>query len=203
MPNMQPRSPEATALQTSGLSLFRAEQYAEAANVLAQATVLQPTETGCIHLGLALGQLKQLEAGRKVLEEALITFPRSADLHAYLGTTLRSLGDLDAGISQYERALELHPDHVGALWGLGLALGMSGRPEEGLAPLWRAVGLAPRFAAPHFHLGILCLALGDREESHRQWQLLQSLSPSYAERLGQALETSFLPPPSFPREPHV
>lgn len=203
MSAMPCRSPEASALLTRGLSFFRAEQYAEAADLLGLATALQVTEIGCIHLGLALGQLQQMEAGRKVLEEALITFPRSADLHAYLGTTLRSLGDLDAAITHYERALELNPDHVGALWGLGLALGMAGRPEEGLAHLWRAVGLAPSFAAPHFHLGILCLALGDREESRRQWQLLQSLSPSYAERLGRALESSFLPAPSIPREPHV
>lgn len=203
MSEKQPHRPEADALLARGLSLFRAGQYAEAADVLAQATALQVTETGCIHLSLALGQLKHLDAGRKILEGALITFPRSADLHAYLGTTLRSLGDLDAGMTQYERALELNPDHVGALWGLGLALGLAGRPEEGLAPLWRAVGLAPSFAAPHFHLGILCLTLGDREESRRQWQLLKSLSPSYAERLGQALDSSFLSAPSIPREPHV
>jgi tetratricopeptide (TPR) repeat protein len=175
------------------MALFRAERYAEAAEILAQATALGPTEDGCIHLSLALGQLQQLEASQEILEEAIVHFPNSAEVRAYLGTTLRSLGHLDAGILRYEEALQLDPDHVGALWGLGLALGMAGHPEEGLAPLWRAVGLAPNFAAPHFHLGILCLAIGDLEESHRQWRILQILSPRYAERLGQTLASQSLP----------
>lgn len=186
--------PDPVALHAHGLARFRAGGYEDAAEILSQATALLPTEAGCIHLGLALGQLNQLEASRRVLEESLNHFPRSADLRAYLGTTLRTLGLLDQGIARYEESLELDPEHVGALWGLGLALGIAGRPEEGLAPLWRAIGLAPNFAAPHFHLGVLCLALGDREESHRRWRILQTLSPRYAERLGQALEMPLFPP---------
>ena len=182
----EPRSEGQEAVQR-GLALFREKRYREAAEVLAPVAAGHPTEEALVHLGLALGQLQDLDACRETLVEAARRFPGSADVRAYLGTTLRSQGRLEEALASYREALAIDEGHIGALWGLGLGLGMAGRPEEGRLELQQAIRLAPGFPPPHFHLAVLSLALGDREEARRRWTVLRTLAPSYAERLGQIL----------------
>ena len=178
---------EAEALVRTGLAHFQHKQFHEAAEALARAVALRPTEGACIHLGLALGQTQRMEACRDVLVDAVRGFPFSPEVRAYLGTTLRTLGHLDEAIACYREALDLDPAHLGARWGLGLALGMAGRPLEGLVELHLALDQAPGFAPAHFHTAVLSLAAGNREAALRHWEILKELAPSYAERLGSIL----------------
>lgn len=154
------------------MTLFRAEKYAEAAN-LAHAMTRQFPAHGVTWkiLGAALTQLGRNADALAPLQKAAELLPGDADAHNILGMTLRTLGRLDEAESCYRNALRINPELAAVHSNLGNTLREAGRLEEAEASLRTALRINPGLAETHYNLGSTLQRLGrmkDAEVSFRQ-----------------------------------
>ena len=81
--------------------------------------------------GIALKNLKQLDAAVASYDKAISLNPDYADAYYNRGIALKALNQLDAAVASYDKAISLNPNHTEVYWNKSLALLLSGDYENG------------------------------------------------------------------------
>jgi tetratricopeptide (TPR) repeat protein len=171
---------------------------------------------------LAGAWLEQSDAARaqRLVKDALVRYPRDAQLHFLHGNVLRAMGQHARAASAYRSALALEPQLQGAQLNLGLALAQKDG-QEGEAYFRGLLELQPHSAAPLIYLGGLYLDAGkldlaidcnrraialepDMAQAHFNYALTLLLNEDYEKGLDEYEWRWGLPElaglvPSFPR----
>lgn len=118
-------------LQKGGF-LLRLERFAEAHEVFAKASSLEPGSAGALNgLAMADAGLKQFDAAVRVCEQALKLAPNDPATYCNLAGALLQAGDLANALRQAERAVALAPIDQSGLAILDLVLRANEDPRAG------------------------------------------------------------------------
>jgi len=167
-PLLAVRSDAARVLADVPPSLFRPAERSRLAGALADYRAAQETNAprpeALVNLALLHGAQGDLDAARRVYQEALRGAPWFVPAWVNLADLERSLGHEDAAETALRKALAVAPDLGEPHFALGLLLIRTGRRDEAFAELLRAAELAPDNARI---VQGLALALEDRGEPQR------------------------------------
>jgi predicted CXXCH cytochrome family protein len=167
-PLLAVRSDAARVLADVPASLFRPAERSRLAGALAEYRSAQETNAdrpeALVNLALLHSAQGDLEAARRVYQEALRRAPWFVPAWVNLADLERSLGREDAAESALREALAVAPDLAEPHFALGLLLIRTGRRDDAFAELLRAAELAPD--NPRIVQG-LALVLEDRGEPQR------------------------------------
>ena len=152
--------------------------YAEAFNLLGQATVANTESTDLLYeYAMAAEKVDRVDVLEVNLRKVIELQPSHAHAYNALGFTLadRNLRLVEAR-ELIEKGLQLSPDDPFILDSLGWVLHRQGLQQEALIHLRRAYGLRvdAEIAA---HLGEVLWVLGRREEARKIWSEAQTKAP--------------------------
>lgn len=152
-------------------ALYRSGQYDEAASSAASAQKQHPDDSRFPRLqAQALYRNGLEERAINVLEGALDSFPRDAEVLNHLGYLLALSGrDLDEAIRLVRRALEVQPENGAYLDSLGWAYFKSGDLNQAEKYLAAAAERMPRNSEVQDHVGDLYAARGRLQEAIDAW----------------------------------
>lgn len=158
-------------------AFYRSGQYDEAAMSAASAQKQHPDDSRFPRLqAQALYRSGREARAIDVLEMALDSFPRDAEVLNHLGYLLALSGqDLDEAKRLVRRALELQPDNGAYLDSLGWAHFKSGDLSQAEKYLSAAVDRLPRNPEVQDHLGDLHAARGRLKEAIEAWSRAMEL----------------------------
>ncbi len=88
----------------------------------------------------------------------------------------------------YLRAAKANPKESRAYLGLGYLCAAQNRADDAISALQKAIETKPKLAAAHFNLGMIYAAIGKKDEALKEYQVLQGLDKTLAERLKQAMQ---------------
>lgn len=87
----------------------------------------------------------------------------------------------------YLKAAKANPTEGRAYLGLGYVYAAEDRADEAIKALRKAIEIKPKLAAAHFNLGMIYSALGKKDEAMNEYQALQSMDKTMADRLKRAM----------------
>jgi tetratricopeptide (TPR) repeat protein len=88
----------------------------------------------------------------------------------------------------YLKAAKANPREARAYLGLGYVYAAEDRADDAIKALQKAIETKPKLSAAHFNLGMIYSALGKKDEALKEYQTLQGLDKTLAERLKQAMQ---------------
>jgi tetratricopeptide (TPR) repeat protein len=112
----------------------------------------------------------ELEAGERLLRQAIVRDAAVPEFHADLAGLLQDRGELDAAITAYRRALRLKPDFAEALNDLGTVYGEKTRFDAAIECYQAAIRLQPDHVVAHGNLGSAYRKLGQIAQARRALQ---------------------------------
>ncbi len=141
------------------------------------------------------------EEAHRLITQALLIDPKSAEAHAYMGVLLREEGDLDGAIPEWRQALKIDPQNASVRDHLANALYVRGDPDSAISEWRQAIQSSPQNASIRDHLanalyarGIqvtdTLMAKGDLDGVIQEWRQIIGIDPEIASahnRLGNAL----------------
>jgi tetratricopeptide (TPR) repeat protein len=164
-----------------GVLLIRDKQPADAAIVLAKASVEKPKEFRPVYyLGEAELAAGDADASQKAFQTALDIDPKSAFAELGLARSLARLKRLDDAAPHFRKVPELDPARRDALLELAADYEAAGRPSNAI-PLYAGF---PHDAAAQEHLGQLLLDANRPEEAVDPFKAAVARSPTAANRAG-------------------
>lgn len=156
-----------------------------------------------ITVGKRAFEEKDFFRAEKLLREAIGGGANYADLQYILGLIYHQWGKLHRAVEHFEKAVALNPDYTEALLSLSITLNDMGRYEEAKSVYRRASHSVARGGEPsrgglfrgrianlHAELAELYLALGQIEESIREYREALAVAPEFPDlrvRLAVAL----------------
>src|SRR2546430_3112446 len=152
---------------------------------LRRALQSKPSAELHLELGLAEGQLGNLEGAAGEFRRALRLNPKLAPAHSLLGVTLRRKGDHAGALAEFRRAVEIDPKDPEAQLNLGKELKAGGDTTGAIAAFRQAIELKPDFEQAHYNLGIALHAQGEIGAAQRELNDLSALQ-EFRARLAQA-----------------
>src|SRR5207249_3993822 len=152
---------------------------------LRRALQSKPSAELHLELGLAEGQLGNLEGAAGEFRRALRLNPKLAPAHSLLGVTLRRKGDHAGALAEFRRAVEIDPKDPEAQLNLGKELKAGGDTTGAIAAFRQAIELKPDFEQAHYNLGIALHAQGETGAAQRELNDLSALQ-EFRARLAQA-----------------
>src|SRR6266853_1183171 len=103
------------ALHLLGVIAIQTNQHRLAVDLIGQAIAINPNDAAFYsNRGVALQELKQLDAAVASYDKAIAIRPGDADVHTKRGNALQELKQLEAAVASYDKALALRPDHAQA-----------------------------------------------------------------------------------------
>jgi tetratricopeptide (TPR) repeat protein len=88
----------------------------------------------------------------------------------------------------YLKAAKANPKEARAYLGLGYLYAAQNRADDAINALQKAIETKPKLAAAHFNLGMIYYAIGKKDEALKEYQVLQGLDKTLAEKLRQAMQ---------------
>ena len=181
-PDSSPQPPPQDPTLDRALALHEAGQIAQARSIYRELLRASPRNADLLRLlGTAECQLGDLEAGARLLGEALEIAPDQPAAHYNRGNALKGLGRLEAAIASYDRAIALRPGDASAQLNRGVALFELGRFAEALASGDRVITLRPDHADAHANRGNALMRLGRLDEAVASLDRAIALRPDRAE----------------------
>lgn len=111
-------------------------QYAGAKRLLSEATQINPRDPALwFHLGVACGELNQVDDAIHALEKARELAPDRAEVDFDLGLLYWKRGDVGKAKESYRTGLALDPGQSGALQNYALLLMKTGESDRAIEPL--------------------------------------------------------------------
>ncbi len=181
-----------------GKSLYKQEQWAEAAECFRQALALKPASAVAHYqLGRTLLAQNQLTDALTSFRQAVTLKPNYFKPLCGLGAAFHSLGQLAEASRSFQAAIALRPNYKcildAKLWyNLGGILLEAAQAAEGVKALQQAIALKPDFAEAYMHLGNGLLLLHKPNEAVATLQQAIDLKPDLAgayNNLGNALQS--------------
>jgi tetratricopeptide (TPR) repeat protein len=140
--------------------------WPEAARAYEQAAAIDTAnELWRLHHGIALIQIGQVEAARRVLEELVTDAPELAPALERLGYLRLELGDPEGAMRAFSRLQRLMPAAAAAYEGAGEAALQGGDPQLALELLEQSLAIDPSRASARYRQGLALRALGRMEEA--------------------------------------
>lgn len=134
-------------------------------------TALEPhSYIGYNNQATALRVLERFDDAVEVIQHALPTFPKCAELWNTLATIIGDRDGLEAAMVFYEEALKLNPRMASAASNLARALNHVGRFEEAVEVADRAIKVDPEFVEAHFVISTALLSLGQLERGWAEYE---------------------------------
>ena len=169
------------------------EVYAERIEMFERALMIDPRSVAAqswLAVTLASRVLDQLSESptsdiaraEKLIEQALATSPRSANVHFAKGQLLRAQGRCDEAIPEYETAIAIIPN-VGTIAALGECKFYTGSIEDMIPLQERAIRLSPRdpfIGNWYLRIGVAHLLQSRTEEAIPWFEKARSANPGRA-----------------------
>lgn len=164
------------AYEKSGIYSFAAQEYQRAASI--------KTNDADKHyrLGVAYTKLGMLNDASAAFREAIRIKPDFAKAYSSLGFAYFKAGRHQESLEASLKAVQLDPDDSVGQYGLGVAYSQLNMTKEALSAFRKAIALNPDNADAHFALGALSV-LVERDTSLKEYEILRSLNPEYANEL--------------------
>ena len=165
--------------------------YAQAVPEWRKAIELNPEEARPhFQLGLALGELGQVNDEIAEYRQALRMDPNSALTYTNLAIALQGQGKLGEAIEAYRKSIELEPHNAKVRSNLAVALLEDGRTEEGIELCRAVLADDPQDGDARNALGIVLARQGDLEHALIHLEAAVAIAPSsvdYQFNLGRVL----------------
>ncbi len=164
-----------------GVSAFKSKQYAEAAELFAQAESAAPGATDALlYEGKALANLGRFAAAEKPLRLVLLKHPTSIDGLAFLGYVLNRENKPEESLQYYSLAAKLAPPAADDLKIVALDYVLLNDFPSATRWLEKAVELDPLNAECRYFLGRAYFEVGRFREAKPAFLKALELQPQYA-----------------------
>ena len=143
-----------------------------------------------LQLGLALGELGQVDEEIAEYRQAIRMEPASAPSYSNLAIALQGQGKLAEAIEAYRKSIELEPRNSKVRSNLAVALLEDGRTEEGIEQCRAALADDPQNGDAHNALAIVLARQGALEEAINHLESAVAIAPAsvdYQFNLGRVL----------------
>lgn len=165
-----------------GLIFIQTKNFQRAADLIAKAIGANPTNPGYfINQGIALKELKQLDAAIESYNHAIALAPNYAAAYYSRGNAQNELRQLDAAVASFDQALALQPNDVLAHINRGMALLELQQIKEALASFDRVIAIQPNYAEAHNNRGKALQKLHQADAAIASYDKAIVLQPDYAE----------------------
>jgi predicted O-linked N-acetylglucosamine transferase (SPINDLY family) len=181
----------ADALHLLGVIALQSSQYPAAADLIARAIALRPTEAPYHNnQGNAWMSLGKLDAAAASFRQALALRPSYAEAHYNLGLVFQKQELAPDAIAEYRTALQLKPDYPDAWQNLGILSLKQKNPDAAISAFREVLRFRPVDPEIHYELGNALLDQTVFLDAVAAYQEAIRLRPDYAEahyNLGIAL----------------
>jgi len=143
-----------------------------------------------LQLGLALGELGQVDQEIAEYRQAIKMEPTSASSYTNLAIALQGQGKLDEAIEAYRKSIELEPHNAKVRSNLAVALLEGGHMDEGIEECRAALAEDPQNGDAHNALAIALARKGSIEEAINHLESAVAIAPDsvdYQFNLGRVL----------------
>jgi len=141
------------------------------------------------YLGIAYGQVGELQKALEHFRQALQLNPDDASIYTNLGVVYSWMGDNRQAADYFEKSLRLAPDSEQALFNYATTLFNLGDQPGALDALRRVVEVNPANADAWYGRATLALEAGHRKEAGAARDVLRQLGDERAGELGVLLST--------------
>lgn len=173
---------EFNALMQQGIQFLQSQNYAAAANVLAQANQAMPGQAVTLHfLGLALCQSGRFDEGVVFVKESIVLAPANVKFINNYANLLFENGRYDEAVVQYRRALDIDPAYAMGWKNLGIIYLAQRQFDEAEAAARKALALKSDDAASYNVLGSVLWARKDAAAARPCFERAVALDSSSAE----------------------
>lgn len=139
------------------------------------------------YLGIAYGQVGEMEQALNHFRQALQLDPEDASLYTNIGVAYAWRGEHRQAAEFFERSIALAPDSEKALFNYASTLFALGDRRKAFTVLRQVVALNPANADAQYGLGTLALEFGSREEAVAARDALRQLGDPRAGELDRLL----------------
>jgi arylsulfatase A-like enzyme/Flp pilus assembly protein TadD len=158
----------ARPLYQLALQAMTRRDFHEAADLLEKGLTLDADRPAfLVKLAEARIELKQVDAARAALLEAVEARPDQAMAHYDLGLVHEAEGNAQAAMAAYETEIKVSPNLYQPHFNLAKLLAASGRPAEALTHFREAVSKNPGFGTGHLYLAKALLDAGNLQEAEQ------------------------------------
>lgn len=154
---------DAEAWGNQGAVLAGLGRWKDAAPCLERAMRLAPNVTHALDLASTLYELNRLDEAERVLRDAVVLDPRSADVKEWLATVLAGQERYDEAIAIARATCESSSDAPSSRAALARVLAEAGLLDEALRIARAAANAAPQDPWTHAALGTVCIKMNDGE----------------------------------------
>jgi tetratricopeptide (TPR) repeat protein len=192
------RNPDAPAAHVlTGEALDGLGKTSDAIAEFQAAAKVAPREAN-IHFGLGYLYWKshQYDEAKREFENELSVDSSHAQALAYLGDIEMKRNNPEAALSLLGKATKLQDDIRIAYLDMGTILAQQKRYDEAVAALQRAVKLEPAQPDAHYRLAHVYQAMGNAEESQKEFAKVHELHEKADESVASKMPTA---PPSPPQ----
>lgn len=149
-----------------------------------------PCEEAYVGLGMALLDANGVDESKKVFEQALGFFPKSAGAFVGMGAVYLTINQPENAIKSFNCALAIEPRNAKAINGLGIAYDMMGDNSKALANYRAAIELDPTSTSYKSNLALSLALKGDVNEAIGELERLAA-SPCATPRVRQNLALAY------------
>jgi len=171
---------EALPLFNSGIELFQAEKFLEAAGQFERALVVRPDFFEALeNLAFSYFRAEQYEKAIETAKKALEIKPDSYQMLKTISVSYSALGD-EVKASEYLEKMKVLPDAQFSpeeLYNMAVTAANQGNDQEAKTYFVRSVELKPDFALGHYQLGMCYFRLQDFEEAKKELTKYVELDP--------------------------
>src|SRR5712671_5226185 len=170
------------ALHLLGVIAIQENQHQLAVDLIGQAIALNPNDAAFYsNRGVALQELKLLDAAVASYQKAIAVRPDDADVHSNRGNALQELKQMEAAVASYDQAIAVKPDYAEAHYNRGTALQALKQLEAAVASYDQAIAVKPDYAEAQYNRGIALHELTRLEEAVGGYDKAIALRPDYAQ----------------------
>lgn len=157
-------------------------EIAEARQAFLLAAKERPSDPSILNSLLAVHDAEgQVEAGIKLIDDALESNPESADLWHVSGLASIRVRDLESARASFEKALEIEPGRVETYNQLARIYAASGQLDKALEQYVRASKERPGDASIRHFLGVLYEMTGNANKAGEEYERALQLNSNLAE----------------------
>ena len=133
------------------------------------------------HLGLALQNLKKLDAALAKFSKAAALKPDYADAHIKSADIFKEQGKFHEAELALKRVIALDPHNAALYHNIGWILDKQGKVDEAALMYQKSISLNPYLPEPYNNLGIIFNARKNFDEAEKMYRQAIALRPGYAE----------------------
>lgn len=177
---VQPEHPD--ALHLLGVIALQYRDYMQAVTLIDKAISIIPNNAAFYsNRGLALQELKQIEAAIASYNQAIAIDPNYADAYCNRGSALNNLNQFEQAIASYDQAIAVKPDYADAYYNRGCVLHDLGHLEAALTSYNQAITIQPKHASAYCNIGNVLKILEQPERALASYDQAISIQPDHVE----------------------